>query len=350
MIILIKKTTLIKDYKEIHVELKIKHPCVMIIGETGVGKSQLCNLLSRSTTFPVSAESNSCTFQTTIREVLWSDKLPKYLPDEDEDEGENKDKDKDEDNKKEEEGEQDETDTLNIDPRIYENYAFTLLDAPGLSDSANKDSNHIQTMINKCKLVNKVSAFILVFNGKQPRLSSAVREMLKTFIQMFTKEYMNNIAVVFTNWSYDKKEIIKRKKAGMNEEKRKKDLTEFLIELGMPSFRDLPCFFIDSLPVGQNEAKIVYEELKKLRSTAFSWSAFPCDKARAVKSLRDQLMEEKAQAELQRAREEKLRIDAEQKAQQAQRQKELLKQQYAAECERLRIAAEKEQQRLKKRI
>jgi len=262
-----KKTTLIKDYKEIHVELKIKHPCVMIIGETGVGKSQLCNLLSRSTTFPVSAESNSCTFQTTIREVLWSDKLPKYLPDEDEDEGENKDK--DEDNKKEEEGEQDETDTLNIDPRIYENYAFTLLDAPGLSDSANKDSNHIQTMINKCKLVNKVSAFILVFNGKQPRLSSAVREMLKTFIQMFTKEYMNNIAVVFTNWSYDKKEIIKRKKAGMNEEKRKKDLTEFLIELGMPSFRDLPCFFIDSLPVGQNEAKIVYEELKKITFNCF---------------------------------------------------------------------------------
>jgi len=262
------KDKFVEGYETIDVKLRVKDPCIMIIGETGVGKSSFCNLITQTQDFPESSSINSFTFQTTICHAKWVAKLPTWI-------------DTDEHETKEEKNE-------NI-----KHVDFTLLDTPGLSDSALKDTQHIENMVCKIRLVGKVAAFVLVFSGASCRLTCTLREMLELFMDMFSPSCLFNIALVFTHWAYDKKAVAKRKKAKDLEAVKISEFNKYLHELGMEAFRTAPCYFIDTQPFDREESTKVFEQLQEFTKTTFSWQPYDCNLVKAMKSCRDQLIESK---------------------------------------------------------
>jgi predicted GTPase len=56
-----------------------------------------------------------------------------------------------------------------------------VIDTPGIGDSKNRDTKHIAEMVVGLKNVGSVSAFLLVVNSADPRLSDQLQETLNLF-------------------------------------------------------------------------------------------------------------------------------------------------------------------------
>lgn len=67
-------------------------------------------------------------------------------------------------------------------------------------------------MVNGLKEIGYVSAFGIVLNYQEPRLSEQLQDTLKLFSQMFGTEFFKNALLIFTKFSYDKASIHKRKR------------------------------------------------------------------------------------------------------------------------------------------
>ena len=53
-------------------------------------------------------------------------------------------------------------------------------------------------MVKVLRKVDQVNCFVLVMNGEEPRFDQRIRDMIETFTEMFGKEFLANIAIVFT--------------------------------------------------------------------------------------------------------------------------------------------------------
>lgn len=170
---------------------------VLIIGSTGSGKSSFCNTLigdSTNSLFKESKGVKSFTLSTSIKEVNWFDC-------EDSSTKNNKDK-------------------------------FVLIDTPGMNDSENRDTHHISNMVDLLKeKVEYLNAFVLVLNSANPRLDDSLKAMITTFYNMFGKQFLNQLIIVFTRWSYEEKEILKRSEIGETEEFKQYEINNELSSL-----------------------------------------------------------------------------------------------------------------------
>jgi predicted GTPase len=82
-----------------------------------------------------------------------------------------------------------------------------VVDTPGIGDSRNLDTKHINEMVLGLKNVGYVNAFVLVMNAAEPRLSEQMQETIRLYSQMFSTEFFRNALLVFTRFSYDKNKI-----------------------------------------------------------------------------------------------------------------------------------------------
>lgn len=128
---------------------------IVLVGETGQGKSTLGNFLLKKKAFEVSSKSQSCTAKTVI-----------------------------------EDSEQD-----NIQ----------VIDTPGLKDSEGRDATYFENMTKKLKNeIKNLHLIVIVLNFQNPRLDITIKEMIKKLCKVFPKHLAYHIAIVFTHYSIEK--------------------------------------------------------------------------------------------------------------------------------------------------
>jgi len=235
-------------------------------GSTGNGKSATCNSLAgiyfgvksntgqsknssalfepyneqntRDEIFKTSADTRSCTMETTIYECNW-----------------------------------------------FQNSALpglVLVDTPGLGDTRGtvQDHKNMVSMVAKLKSLPGINLFLLCFNGQAPRFDNYLRELIILFKNSFGDEIWNNVALVFTNWPAD---VVARKKLirkyGDNPEKRLAEsfFAEIKTEVGANVNK---AFFLDNdSNLEQEYSGPMINNMLRIMTTAKSLAPFSCHKA-----------------------------------------------------------------------
>ena len=129
---------------------------VLLIGETGTGKSSFGNMLLGRDEFNVSDEEESCTSETLIK-------------------------------------------TSSLDPSIE------VIDTPGLLDTHLRDQANTQQMVDYIKHLqenenNNLHLVIVVLNFFCKRLNSEIQNMIKFLCNVFPINFSHHIAIVFTRY------------------------------------------------------------------------------------------------------------------------------------------------------
>ena len=157
-------------------------PRIIIIGETGAGKSSLANsLLGRDPQY------DGAGFEGGCFKVGWGD------------------------------GQVITTETCH-DTGYWLNDTskanVTILDTPGFGDNMKSEEKTIQGLVNVLKTEIKfIHAFVITFNGKKPpRLTRELRVMLSIFEKMFGENFWEHAIMEFTRWSFHSYEVDQRRR------------------------------------------------------------------------------------------------------------------------------------------
>ena len=180
-------------------------PTILILGETGTGKSSLCNVLAgrgpSSDLFPVSSGLASFTQKNVYQQIPFGG-----------DEG----------------------------------FIVTAVDTKGFNDSNNKIdidtvANFIASLKRRCSNVN---VFGLTIN--EPKLDGPIGEMMKVFAEIFGPEFWQHCILIFTKHTMDEKSKRKRKQ---HRKRSDNDFAETFISnllKQIPYAGSLPYIFLDS--------------------------------------------------------------------------------------------------------
>ena len=154
-------------------------PRVVILGQTGTGKSTLANVLigenpdCKSCTFPICNGMDSCTKDTKYAVGKW----------------------------------------------LGNGVEFTVVDTPGFGDSDNDDSDLIDEMMDTLKNdVKDANALVLLISGDQRRFNAPLQQMIREMEALFGQRFWDNTIIGVSFWAYDANSIAKRKYSGQTEE------------------------------------------------------------------------------------------------------------------------------------
>merc|ERR1711892_1064668 len=153
-------------------DLDLPEPRLVIIGQTGAGKSTLANVLlgeapnCKNCTFAVCDSHNSCTKHTSYAVGNW----------------------------------------LGVGPQ------FTVVDTPGFADSDDEDTELIDEMMGTLHTVIKgANALVLLLNGEDERFDSSFQQMLREMQALFGEEFWLNTIIGVSHWAYDSHSVPSRK-------------------------------------------------------------------------------------------------------------------------------------------
>ena len=142
---------------------------LLFIGETGVGKSTLCNTIIGSKEFKVSSGTESCTQEVRVKEDFFMGEETKPI---------------------------------------------TIIDTVGFDD-ASKESDDTETTALIRKLKNDLShinLFVIVLDGNNPRIDKSQKDMLSLFAVVFGEAFWKHVLVVFTKVSMHPRNVQLRMK------------------------------------------------------------------------------------------------------------------------------------------
>merc|ERR1711962_1951648 len=146
-------------------------PRVVIMGQTGVGKSTLANVLlgespdCKNCTFPVCDDHNSCTKETSYGTGPWKGS----------------------------------------------GVVFTVVDTPGFGDSDNEDTELIDEMMGALHTTIKgANGIILLLNGEDERFDASLQQMMREMQALFGEAFWLNTVIGVSHWAYDANSIAKR--------------------------------------------------------------------------------------------------------------------------------------------
>jgi len=172
-------------------DLDLPEPRLVIIGQTGAGKSTLANVLlgedpdCKNCTFAVCDSHNSCTKHTNYAVGKW----------------------------------------LGVGPQ------FTVVDTPGFADSDDEDTELIDEMMGTLHTVIKgANALVLLLNGEDERFDSSFQQMLREMQALFGEEFWLNTIIGVSHWAYDSHSVTSRNRTGDTEEKYMADMNAMLKE------------------------------------------------------------------------------------------------------------------------
>ena len=168
---------------------------ICVLGNTGVGKSALLNMLAGNTNaFKVSSSFNSET-QIANSEIYNFMGQPDQI-------------------------------------------RLRLIDTQGLSDTGGDsvDMIHIKNMVNKIKELGTIDLFLLCLDGQNPRFTPYVKETVNLFINIFP-DFLYHTVIIFNKWNTAHLDQFRSFYQFQYQSKFK---TEFNLE------KPIPCYFIDS--------------------------------------------------------------------------------------------------------
>lgn len=138
---------------------------IIVLGETGNGKSQFCNVVLQKKVFTVSDDTRSETKETKG------------------------------------------SFSQNDAKKIF------LIDTPGLQDSEGIDKEHLKQLISYVKEQTHLQAVLIIYNFHQPRFPLNIKTMIKLLCNAFPQtDFWKHLGLVFTRF-YDyarKTEKVKR--------------------------------------------------------------------------------------------------------------------------------------------
>jgi GTPase Era involved in 16S rRNA processing len=111
-----------------------------------------------------------------------------------------------------------------------------LVDTQGLSDSGGdtKDMDHIKNMVERIRELETIDLFLLCLDGTNPRISDYVRSTITLFSDIFP-EFLYHSVLIFNKWTYpDSRKLSKLRLEYQNVFKDDYEQS------------NIPCFFIDS--------------------------------------------------------------------------------------------------------
>ena len=175
---------------------------ILLIGETGNGKSSLGNCLIGKECFKVSNDPKSCT-----KEVLGQKSL--------------------------------------IDKDIF------VIDTPGFQDSSGNDRKNFDKILNYIIKHNSLELILLVFNFQAPRFNLYYKNLIKFLCNAFPKNFSHHVGFIFTNYDHNYQlKINKKNKIDPRETKKKKYVPEIMKLISQTTnekiFLSPPIFFLDS--------------------------------------------------------------------------------------------------------
>ncbi len=138
-----------------------------LAGQTGNGKSELLNCISRTPNLFEAKDGAKSVTTETISKVV----------------------------------------TLDIDGAATE---VLLVDTPGLSDSQGRDAAHLKQMVDVLKPLTNVKLFLVVFNSQAPRFDHPIQEILQVYQDSFGKHFWRNVMFAFTKWSMGGEQLLTR--------------------------------------------------------------------------------------------------------------------------------------------
>jgi len=159
--------------------LELPEPKIVIIGQTGAGKSTLSNVLigeafdCQNCSFAVCDGQNSCTKNT------------KYV----------------------------------AGPWLGDGANFTIVDTPGFGDSDNDDNELIDEMMDVLKnTIKGANAIVLLRNGMEPRFDASLQQMIREMQALFGEDFWEFTLIGVSRWAYDEMSIMKRNISGETEQ------------------------------------------------------------------------------------------------------------------------------------
>jgi len=158
----------------------LPEPKLVIIGQTGAGKSTLSNVLigesvdCKNCTFAVCDGHDSCTKNTKYAVGQW----------------------------------------------LGDGDTFTIVDTPGFGDSDNDDNLLIDEMMEVLKnTVEGANAIILLINGEEERFDASLQQMIREMQALFGEDFWRNTIIGVSHWPYAASDVAERNFTGKTEQK-----------------------------------------------------------------------------------------------------------------------------------
>ena len=226
-------------------------PRIVILGQTGVGKSTLANVLlgqpfdCKNCTFPVCDNMDSCTKNTKYATGSW----------------------------------------------LGQGMNFTVVDTPGFGDSDQDDDVLIDEMMTTLKnAVKSANTLMLLIKGDQTRFNSALQQMLREMEALFGRMFWNNVIIGVSFWPCDKASVANREHHGITEAKFIREWNKQLAE----KFRINPSVqgvFIDAMSQDQWNKNDPAQQEAFQRETGKLWTFSKTSELFAFKTVEDILEE-----------------------------------------------------------
>ena len=185
---------------------------IVLIGETGNGKSSLGNFILGSSEFEVSEDPDSCT-KDTIQKIS------------------------------------------KLDPEIG------VVDTPGLQDSNGEDKQNYDKMLKIFEEIKHLHFIVVVLNFNNARLTSSIQFMLKFLCSVFPKNFSLHVGIVFTHYDHDYQTKIYEKKNLKDPQRSRDKYIDEVMQLiekytgEKNAVKKPPVYFLDSFIEDDNSKK-----------------------------------------------------------------------------------------------
>ena len=185
---------------------------IVLIGETGNGKSSLGNFILGSSEFEVSEDPDSCT-KDTIQKIS------------------------------------------KLDPEVG------VVDTPGLQDSNGEDKQNYDKMLKIFEEIKHLHFIVVVLNFNNTRLTSSIQFMLKFLCSVFPKNFSLHVGIVFTHYDYDYQTKIYEKKNLKDPQRSRDKYIDEVMQLiekytgEKNAVKKPPVYFLDSFVEDKNSKK-----------------------------------------------------------------------------------------------